>query len=408
MANVIPFRAVRPTRDKVHLVASRAFYTYQKHVLEAKLDSNPYSFIHIINPEFREVVKTKPNSVERFIKVRNRYQDFKDRGVLIGESAPAYYIYRQTGEDDFCGIIGGASAEDYRSDVIKKHEQTLTQREQVFKTYLDVCEFNAEPVLLTHPDSAELDAVMEQCMSVRPEYEFTTTDEITHSLWVVDNKEDIQAIQHAFEKLEALYIADGHHRSASSALLANERLQSGASESGNDQFFMAYLIPERSLKIYDFNRLITDLNGLELSEFIEKIRTSFVVEESDLPVVPDGYNVFGLFVDSQWFKLTFRGQVDAEDPACSLDTQILSDYLLAPILDITDLKTSDRIHFSGGPTGFAEMVRLVEQGKYRAAFSLYPVTTSQLKAVADHGSTMPPKSTWIEPKLRSGLTIYEL
>ncbi len=406
MAKVIPFRAVRPSRDKVHLVASRAFYTYPKHVLEAKLDSNPFSFIHIINPEFREVEKTAPNSAERFNKVKASYQNFKSTGILQKDRQAAFYIYKQAGTRSFRGIIAGTAVEDYMTQVIKKHEDTLTKREEVFKDYLKICEFNAEPVLMTYPDHEVLKSLYDKYEETRADFEFTTTDKITHYLWPVFDETDQQSITQAFEEIDALYIADGHHRSASSSLLACELRDNGESNSLN-QFFMSYLIPESDLQIMDFNRLVRDLNGMSTDEFLDKLSQHFSVEKSDTPVKPNAYNSFGLYLDKEWYALTLKTQIGDSNPVDQLDPAILSKLVLDPILNIADLKTSERVHFEGGPNGFNKMVELIDKGKYRAGFSLFPVSVEQLKTVADAGLTMPPKSTWIEPKLRSGLTIYE-
>ncbi len=406
MAKVIPFRAVRPSRDKVHLVASRAFYTYPKHVLEAKLDSNPFTFIHIINPEFREAEKTAPNSAERFAKVKASYDRFKASGILQKDESPAYYIYKQAGTRSFRGIVAGTSVADYFDQVIKKHEDTLTKREEVFKDYLKICEFNAEPVLMTYPDHEVLKNLYDQYESSRADFEFTTTDQITHYLWPVFDKSDQDKITKAFEEIDALYIADGHHRSASSALLASEFIAQNKATDLN-QFFMSYLIPESDLQIMDFNRLVRDLNGMSTDEFLKKLSENFSIERSETPIKPKSYNTFGLYLDKEWYSLQLKSEIDQSNPVNQLDPTILSQLVLDPILDIKDLKTSERVHFEGGPKGFTTMIELIDKGKYRAGFSLFPVSVEQLKTVADAGLTMPPKSTWIEPKLRSGLTIYE-
>jgi len=404
MANVIPFQAVRPSRNKVHLVASRAFYTYPKHILKAKLDSNVYSFIHIINPEFNSDQATEPNSIERFTLVKQKYEEFKQKAFLIKDDKPCYYIYEQAGVRTFCGFIAGASVADYNNNVIKKHEDTLTKREQTFKTYLDVCSFNAEPVLLTYPDHAELNKIMQRYKTERPEYEFCTTDEICHTLWKVSDPSDIKLIINAFDSISDLYIADGHHRSASSAILANQKQDSS---NAYQQHFMSYLIPESNLQILDFNRLITDLNGLSKDQFLELLSEKFNLEVKSEPYKSERYNTFGLYLHGKWYKLQLKEVPSFKNSVDVLDPKILNDLILEPILKIQDQKTSDRIHFVGGPKGFNDMINLVDQGKFEVGFSLYPVSVQQLKTVADNNLTMPPKSTWIEPKLRSGLTIYE-
>ena len=406
MAKIIPFKAVRPTRDKVHLVASRAFYSYKKNILSAKLESNPYSFIHIINPEFREDDRTKPNSTERFKKVRDKYQEFKKEGVLIQDESPAFYIYRQRGpENSFTGIVAGASIQDYLDKTIKVHEQTITAREQVFKKYLDVCGFNAEPVLLTYPDSKIIDEVFEKYYSERPEFEFATTDQVVHEIWPIVNKEDQNVISNEFESFNSIYIADGHHRSSSSVLLGQDKTENEGE--GLHNYFLSYIIPESQLKIYDFNRLALDLNGLSKEEFISKIEENFTVSKVEKSK-PSKLHEFRMYLEKEWYKLEVKSSAfDSNSPVGNLDSSILSENILAPILNVTDLKTSDRIAFVGGLEGMDALEQKVDEGKAKVAFALFPVSVEQLKHVADTGSIMPPKSTWIEPKLRSGLTIYE-
>ena len=406
MAKIIPFKAVRPTRDKVHLVASRAFYSYKKNILAAKLESNPYTFIHIINPEFREDDKTKPNTSERFEKVKDKYQEFKSNGVLVQDEKAAFYIYRQAGPDNsFTGIVAGASIQDYIDKKIKVHEQTITAREQVFKKYLDICGFNAEPVLLTYPDSKTIDDVFEKYYSIRPEFEFATTDEVVHEIWPITELSDQLIIEKEFESFNSIYIADGHHRSSSSVLLGQDK--TAEKGEGLHNYFLSYFIPESQLKIYDFNRLALDLNGLSIDAFLSSVSEKFDISESEKSK-PTELHEFRMYLENKWYKLVAKSNsFNAENPVGNLDSSILSDNILAPILNITDLKTSDRIAFVGGLEGMDALEKKVDEGKAKVAFALFPVSVEQLKHVADTGSIMPPKSTWIEPKLRSGLTIYE-
>lgn len=406
VANVIPFRAVRPTRDKVHLVASRAFYTYKKSVLEAKLESNPYSFIHIINPEFGEAEKSEPNSVERFSKVKKNYEGFKSDGIFLKEDSARYYIYRQTGPmGTFTGMVAGASVKDYQEGKIKIHENTLSDRENTFKVYLDVCGFHAEPVLLTYPDHPEIREILFSYVEERPEYEFTTTDCIKHELWLIPESEN-EKIQAYFAEIPSVYIADGHHRSASSVLYGWERMQKG--ERGAFEHFLAFFIPESSLHIYSFHRMVTDLHGLSVYDFLKGLEGIGKLSRSETPVIPNQKRSFGVYIQGQWFQLDLHNTKEENDPVVNLDAAQLSNLILSPLLGIEDAKTSKRIDFMGGLEPISKLEKLVDSGKYAVAFTLYPVSTSELKAVADAGLAMPPKSTWIEPKLRSGLTIYEL
>ena len=261
MAKISPFKAIRPVRDKVHLVATRPFYSYKKNVLKAKLEDNPFTFLRIINPEFNKEFKTKPNSDERFELVKNKYHEFLDARILIQDDSPRLYIYRQTKNDHpFIGVIGGASIDEYQKDIIKKHEATLTSREAMFTRYLDIVGYNAEPVLLSYDGDDHIEDLLKQLTSVRPEYEFTTTDKITHELWVL-SENDTLILKNAFEEIEATYIADGHHRSASSNRLFLERLNSGEPVNGNISSFLAFFVDEKRLKILEFNRLVKSLNG---------------------------------------------------------------------------------------------------------------------------------------------------
>lgn len=410
MAKVTPFKAIRPVRDKAHLVASRPYYTYSKNVLQAKLETNPYSFIHIINPEFDKDDRTEANSNERFQNVRAKFESFIDQGTLFQDEKDAYYVYRQSNETTtYTGIIAGASVDDYNNGVIKIHEQTLTAREEVFKRYLDICEFNAEPVLLTYEDNSIIREVMQKHISTRAEYEFTTTDLLKHELWIIDDKVDISIIQSEFEKMDAIYIADGHHRSASSTLLANERKSNNSEHSGDETYnaFMAFFIPQKSLDIFDFNRLVKEINLTE-DELISKIEKKFKVERVGLDYKPEHLHEFTLHTKSSCYKLGLKQALDNPSPVEKLDAHILSAEILEPILGIEDLKTDDRVYFREGIKGVEGLRNEIELGNAQIAFGLFPVSVEQLKEIADTNSIMPPKSTWIEPKMRSGMTIYKL
>jgi uncharacterized protein (DUF1015 family) len=296
--------------------------------------------------------------------------------------------------------------EDHQNGHIKVHEETLTAREEKFKDYLKICRINAEPVLLTYPDDLSIDLVMDRYMIERPEYEFSTADKTLHKLWVIDRIEDIRLVTNAFNNIDDLYIADGHHRTASSALLSREL----ASEDERCDHFMAYFVPESELRIYDFNRVIRDLNGLELKEFLVVIAQKFSISEVPGDVFkPEEEHTFGMYCEGKWFKLEFKGDLKGlreNGPAADLDAQILSSLILEPILSIGDLKTDDRVDFVDGVRGMPALMKKVDSGKYKVAFALFPVSVERLKKLADAGGIMPPKSTWIEPKLRSGLTIY--
>ncbi len=407
LTNILPFKAIRPVRDKAQLVATRPYYTYSRKMLNAKLIGNPYTFLHIINPEFHKQDKTKPNSDGRFLKVRQKFVEFFENDIFLQEEKAALYVYRQTTRDhEFIGFIGGADLKEYEEGKIKKHEETLTEREKTFSRYLDIVKFNAEPVLLFHKENNTIDELLIEISSHRAEYEYTTTDEIKHELWVVDDSEKIKLAQEAFAQLDETYIADGHHRCASSY----RYYCTNHNKSVTNQHALAYYISESKLNILDFNRIVRDLNNHSTESFIEAVKTKFKVTKSKKKnLAPAKPGEITMYLENSWYLLKpDKSIIDKNHPVESLDTRILTRLILEPILDIHDLKTDDRIAFVSGNRGIKGLKKTVDKGLAKVAFGLYPVSTQQLKAVADANMIMPPKSTWIEPKLRSGLTIYPL
>ncbi|MCJ8288960.1 MAG: DUF1015 domain-containing protein [Crocinitomicaceae bacterium] len=408
MAKIHPFRAIRPTRDKVHLVAARPFSSYKQNVLEAKLEDNPFTFLHIINPEFGSKATTKGNTMDRFELVSKRYSEFLEEGILIQDESPTLYIYRQSKPGHvFTGVICGASVDEYLNDSIKKHEATLTSREQMFTDYLDIVGYNAEPVLLAHKSSKEIENLLNLITTVRAEYEFTTTDLVTHELWKLTTSET-ELIKKAFEKLNELYIADGHHRSASSVRLAQQRKKNGSTLL-NENAFLAYIIDESQLYILEFNRLVKTMNNMSSEEIITAISVSFEIEKLTGKQKPAENHQFCMCLEGDWFLLTCKPEIiDNSHPVKCLDTEILTQYILSPILGIHDLTSDDNISFMSGSESMGKLETQVTSNKYKIAFILYPATMDQVKRVADNQMIMPPKSTWVEPKLRSGLTIYNI
>ena len=409
MTRISPFKALRPVRDKVHLVATRPYYSYKKNVLKAKLEDNPYTFLRIINPEFNSEKRTKPNSLERFKLVKEKYAEFIKEGILKQDKESHIYIYRQTkAGHSFTGIVAGASVEEYDNDLIKKHEATLTSRETMFTEYLDIVGYNAEPVLLSHPHDPTISNLLKNFTRKRPEYEFTTTDRITHELWVLDQIESKDVII-AFEPLQATYIADGHHRSASSARLKHIRRERNAPYFHNEDHFLAFFIDEDLMRILEFNRIVKDLNGLNPEDFVSRLKSSFEVIKLSKGRKPEHEHEMTLCLKDGWYSLICKKDVIMEDhPVKCLDAEILTTQVLDPILNIRDLKTDERIEFISGIEPLESLEERVKKGKYEAAFFLYPATMEQVKRVADNQMIMPPKSTWVEPKLRSGLTIYPI
>ncbi|MFM8596896.1 MAG: DUF1015 domain-containing protein [Flavobacteriales bacterium] len=409
MAKIRAFKAIRPVRDKVHLVATRPYYSYKKNVLKAKLEDNPFTFLHIINPEFGASVRTKPNSIDRFRQVRQKFELFKEKGILIEDDQAHVYIYRQSNKNhSFTGFFAGVSVEDYLDGKIKIHEETLTAREDIFTKYLEIVGFNAEPVLMTYENRPSIQHYLTQYTATRAEYEFTTTDRIKHEVWLM-NSEDSAAVCAAFEEIDALYIADGHHRSASSVRYAQKLQQNNGNIPTAAAFFLSYLVDEKTVHIAPFHRLLKSTNGLDLAEFKAILANEGSIEELDHACAPSNRHEIHIYMEKTWLKfkpnLNF---INDQDPVETLDSFILSDLILKPIFGITDLKTTDQITFVPGNEPIEKMVEAVDLHKQEVAFLLYPASMSEVKKVADAGLNMPPKSTWVEPKLRSGLTIYSL
>ena len=409
MAKLRPFKALRPIRDKAHLVASLPYYAYKKNVLKAMLQVNPYLFLNIINPEFKSKIKTKPNSKERFMQVREKYQEFVDKGILIKDNQPSIYLYRQTkGDKEFLGVIGGASVEEYKNNKIKKHEATLTSREAMFTDYLDIVCYNAEPVLLTYSGTDAINDIMEIKIKERPEYEFTTTDLNKHELWILNEDESANMVR-AFEALDATYIADGHHRSASSAGLRKLRNQRKEAHYENEDYFLAFFIDENNVQVLEFNRIIKTLNGNSPKEIVRSLKQNFKVQPIKRAKKPSKEHEISMCIDKKWYLLTCKNEIiDTAHPINGLDAELLTEHVLKPILGVKDLKSDENIHFISGNHPIKEINRRMKKEGFRIGFVLYPVSMDVLRRVADNQMIMPPKSTWIEPKLRSGLTIYAI
>ncbi|PKV52103.1 uncharacterized protein (DUF1015 family) [Aquimarina sp. MAR_2010_214] len=411
MAKIVPFKAIRPTRDKVSLVASRSYQSYTSFERDSRMDYNPYSFLHIVNPGYK--YQKEISGEERYKLVRNRYLEFKEDQIFMQDGSSCYYIYKIVNreQESFCGIIAAASAEDYKNDIIKKHEDTIEYRENTFKEYLKTVGFNAEPVLLTYPDNDVIAQIISKTIETRAEYEFTTTNRDTHYLWKVDNQQSIDKIQEAFSAMKTIYIADGHHRSASSYLLSQDLKESNTTHQGDEtyNFFMSYLIPESDLKIYEFNRLIKDLNGLTKEEFLIQLDEWFRIENRGIEFYkPSKPHHFSMYLDGEFYSLYLRKTAyEFTDALEELDAQVLYKTVLKPILNIEDLRNDTRIEYTHGKNDIVFVKSMVDSGEYEVGFGLFPASVEQIKKIADEGLTMPPKSTYIEPKLRSGITIYE-
>ncbi len=413
MAKVIPFKAVRPTRAIVGLVASRPYQSYTVDEREGRMDYNPYSFLHIVNPGYKydQIITGE----ERYKLVKNRYLEFKEDHVFITDDKPSFYIYKIINRHNqtFNGIIAATSAEDYEKDVIKRHEDTIESREKTFKTYLQTVGFNAEPVLLTYPDNNKITEIIKETQKKHAEYEFTMTYRDTHYLWKVDDEATIKIIESEFEKMDTIYIADGHHRSASSYLLYQEEKSKNPNHKGTESynFFMSYLIPESDLVIHEFNRLVKDLNGLTKEEFLIKLDAAFRIDnKGNTPYTPSKPHHFSMYLDGDFYSLYLRKTAyEFKTSLDKLDAQLLYKTILKPILGIKDLRNDNRIEYmhTHGSDEIVNVKASVDSGEYKVGFGMCAATVKQMKQIANEGLTMPPKSTYILPKLRSGITIYE-
>jgi len=409
MAIIKPFRAIRPTRDKVELVTTQSYDFYDKSERKTILKHNPFSFLHILEPGFK--FKKQLVGEERFKMVHSRYCEFLENNIFIKEAKPNFYLHQKTyGDITFWGIIALSSLEDYENNTIKKHEKTLSNREALFGHYLDITGFNAEPVLMTYPDNNFLNSIYQKYKTQRAEYEFTTKKKRTHLFWIIDNDSDIKQIEEEFQKMDAIYIADGHHRTASSHYLY-KKLEKENNPPSNDcyKYFMTYLIPESYLRISSFNRFVKTLNHLTKEDFLIKLDVLFRVKNlGQQHYKPLKKHHFSMYLDGEYYKLYLRKNMYKITNALEdLDTQILYKTILKPILGIKDLSNDNNIKYKPEIFNAMQLKNEVNTGKFKVGFGLFPVSVEQLKSVADNNLTMPPKSTYVEPKLRSGLTIFQ-
>lgn len=406
MAKINPFKAVRPAPDKVALVTCRTYDDYSSAELAAWLSFNPYSFLHVIHPAYAHAQKITLE--KRFKGVAHKYQDFKDEDILIAENSTAFYIYEiETKDQLFTGIIAGASIADYQNGYIKKHEDTLQYRVELFKDYLHQTHFNTEPVLITYPDSIEINTFLSLQKQQQPVYSFATPNKEKHTLWKLDTQTEMDWLVEHFDKISNLYIADGHHRSASAELLYEQDKHLG---NENLNYFMSFLIAESTIKIYEYNRLVRDLNGLSKDDFIKKLAEHFIIKTKDQELwKPQNKFEFGMYLDGSFYALFYKHeQHDESSLLNSLDAQILYATVLHPLLGIEDLRNDERIDYIPGKQSIAIIKELVDEGEFEVGFMLYPSDINEIKALADNNLIMPPKSTYIEPKFRNGLVVYEL
>lgn len=413
MAKVKPFRGVRPPKSMVEQVASRPYDVLNSEEARAEAEGNPRSLYHIIKPEIDFEPGTDEHSQKVYDRAVENFKAFQDNGWLVQDEKEHYYIYAQTmnGRTQY-GIVVAANVDDYMNGVIKKHELTRRDKEEDRMKHVRIQNANIEPVFFAFPDNEVLDKIIRDVTSGEPEYDFVASDGFGHHFWVISNPEQIDTITKEFARIPYLYIADGHHRTAAAALVGNEKARLNPNHRGDEEYnyFLAVAFPASHLKIIDYNRVVRDLNGMSPDEFLEKLQKNFVVKDMGTDIyTPAALHNFSLYLEGRWFSLTAReGTYDDADPIGVLDVTISSDLILRDLLGITDLRSDKRIDFVGGIRGLGELKRRVDSGEMALALALYPVSMEQLMNIADTGNIMPPKTTWFEPKLRSGLVIHKL
>lgn len=413
MAKVKPFRGLRPPKQFVEQVASKPYDVLSSEEARAEAEGNEKSLYHIIKPEIDFEPGTGEHEQKVYDKAVENFQKFQREGWLVQDEKEQYYLYAQTmdGRTQY-GLVVGASVDDYLTGKIKKHELTRKEKEVDRMHHIEINNANIEPVFLSFPTNEVLERVIAQTAKTQPEYDFVSEDGIGHTLWCISDDAVINEITEAFAKIPYLYIADGHHRTAAAAHVGEEKAKADPNHTGKEEYnyLQAVCFPESHLKVMDYNRVVKDLNGLTDEEFLQKVGEKFVVEDKGTEIYrPAALHNFSLYLGGKWYSLTAKeGTYDDNDPIGVLDVKISSDYILRDILNIVDLRTDKRIDFVGGIRGLGELKDRVDSGEMKMALALYPVTMRQIIDIADSGNIMPPKATWFEPKLRSGLIIHKL
>jgi uncharacterized protein (DUF1015 family) len=414
MAILKAFKALRPPKSIVKDLASRPYDVLNSDEARIEAKGNPHSLLHIIKPEIDLPVETDIHSQVVYDKAKENLKLFREKGWLVQDEKELLYIYAQTmnGKTQY-GIVGCAAVEDYLKGIIRKHELTRKDKEEDRMKHVRITNANMEPVFFTYPAVPEIDKIVKDIIiNDVPEYDFVAPDGVGHHFWIIRNDETIQRIISLFSKIPYTYVADGHHRTAAAALVGNEKIKENKNHKGDEEynFFLAVHFPADQLSIIDYNRVVKDLNGYSKDEFLKKMSEGFIVEEKGKEIYkPTQLHNFSLYIEGKWYSLTAKnGTYNDADPIGVLDVTILSQLVLDKVLDIKDLRTSTRIDFIGGIRGLGELTKRVDSGEMKAAFALYPVSMQQLIDIADSGNIMPPKTTWFEPKLRSGLAVHLL
>lgn len=420
MSVIKPFRGFRPPKEIVEKLASRPYDVLNTEEARQECEGNPYSLLHVTKAEIDLPAGIKDTDPEVYLQVVKNYNSFKDYGWLVQDKEEKLYIYAQSMNPTDAnahwqyGIVACAYSEDYINKVIKKHELTRKDKEEDRMRHVRITNANVEPVFFAYPAIARIDEIVASITCKEPVYDFIAKEDgFGHRFWVIDDRKLIDELVEIFDKqVPAMYIADGHHRSAAAALVGQEKKEHNPNHTGKEEYnyFMTVIFPDNQLNVIDYNRVVKDLNGLTKEQFLNALNDAYVVEDMGTDIyAPSKLHEFSMYLDGHWYKMTAKaGKYDDNDPIGVLDVKILSDHVLDTILGIKDLRTDKRIDFVGGIRGLGELKRRVDSGEMQVAFALYPVSMKQIIDIADTGNIMPPKTTWFEPKLRSGLVIHEL
>jgi len=414
MARIKPFKGIRPPKDLVEQVASRPYDVLDSDEARAEAVGNEKSLYHIIKPEIDFPEGTNEQDPRVYEKAAENFRKFQDKGWLVQDAKEMYYIYSQTmnGKTQY-GLVVGAYVPDYMNGIIKKHELTRRDKEEDRMKHVRVNNANIEPVFFAYPDNADIDSIVARYTMQKPEYDFVAPlDGFRHTFWLVDDEADIARITALFATIPAMYIADGHHRSAAAALVGAEKARQNPNHTGNEEYnyFMTVCFPASQLTVIDYNRVVKDLNGMSVAQFLKALEINFTVVDMGAEIYkPTQLHNFSLYLEGKWYSLTAKfGTYVDNDPIGVLDVTISSNLILNELLGITDLRSDKRIDFVGGIRGLGELKRRVDSGEMKVALALYPVSMKQIMDIADTGNIMPPKTTWFEPKLRSGIVIHKL
>ena len=411
MAVIRQFKAIRPTPEMAEKVAALPYDVVNSEEAAEMVIGNPYSFLHVDKAEIDLPAETDIYSPEVYEKAKSNLEKMITDGVLVQDEKPMLYVYELTMDGrSQTGLVACTSIDEYMQGIIKKHELTREDKEQDRIRHVDICNANTGPIFLAYRTVDEISEIVDNVKKNAPVYDFTAEDGIIHRAWIIDDEETINRLVKLFKDVPNLYIADGHHRNASAAKVGLKRRNENPNYTGDEEFnyYLAVIFPSDQLKILDYNRVVKDLNGLSEEEFIKKLSEKFDIVETEGRAKPDKAYDFGMYMDGKWYMLTAKDEIKSKDAVKGLDVSILQDNVLIPILGIGDIRTDKRIDFVGGIRGLGELEKRVDSGEMKVAFAMYPTSIEQLMTIADENKIMPPKSTWFEPKLRSGLFIHSL